>query len=197
MARAFQKMFWGYLFIILEIHIIFIDILAEPVGYYLILSGVSALANEFPIGKKARFLSLALLVISIPTVIMQGEFNQALFGQPSLITNWGWVTYFSVLNLLNIILIFYLCKLLVEVANQHKKFDLGKSASNTLIAYVIIMLCVELYSSFSINLPQSISAGTIFIVVLASLLMHLFVLLLLHQFKRRFQEVGSEVRVDQ
>lgn len=183
MADAFRKMFWGYLFIVLEIHI-FIDLLADPIGYWLLFSGISTLAKDFPIANKAKILSLALLLFSIPTVLIQGESSQ-----PALFT--GWTVYFNSIHLLNVVLVFYMCRLLMEIAKHHEDKLLVKSTYKTSMSYIVVMLLGELFSSFAINLSNTNFTGIIWVAIFASLLMHILFLSLLHQYKKRFHEVSK------
>lgn len=185
MASAFRKMFWGYFFIFLEIHI-FIDLLADPIGYWMIYSGISMLAKDSLSAKKPKILSQALIWFSIPTIVIQGEISQQVLGLPVTLT--GWTVYFSSLHLLNIILIFYLCKFLIEYSKQQSYNELSKSTANTLKAYIIVMLFAELYSSFAINLHETDAAYFIFPVIIASLMMHIVFLSHLHRYKKSFQD---------
>lgn len=184
MASAFRKMFWGYLFIFLEIHI-FIDLLADPIGYGMIYSGISMLAKESLSAKKPKILAQALIWYSLPTVFIQGEISQQALGLPVAFT--GWTVYFSSLHLLNIILVFYLCKLLIEYSKQQSQNELSKSTANTLKAYMIVMLFAELYFSFAINLHETDAVYIIFPVILTSLVMHIVFLSHLHRYRKWFQ----------
>ncbi|WP_272914196.1 hypothetical protein [Bacillus dakarensis] len=38
MDQAFNRIFWGYLFVWIEIHLFVVDLLPDPIGYWLILS---------------------------------------------------------------------------------------------------------------------------------------------------------------
>ena len=75
----FKKLFWGFLFVFLEIHII-IDILPDPIGYFMIFSGLILLLKNIPDskpGKHAMRWAQALIILSIPSVFLsQNEINQ-------------------------------------------------------------------------------------------------------------------------
>lgn len=184
MASAFRKMFWGYLFIFLEIHIV-IDLLADPIGYWMIYSGISMIAKDSLSAKKPKIISQALIWFSIPTVVIQGEIGQQALGLPVAVS--GWTVYFSSLHLFNIILVFYLCKFLIEFSNEQSRSELSKSTANTMRAYIMVMLFAELYSSFAMNLHETGMANMIFLFVIASLIMHIVFLSLLHRYRKAFQ----------
>ncbi|MCM3651395.1 hypothetical protein [Metabacillus litoralis] len=117
MNQAFNRIFWGYLFVLIEIHIIVIDILADPVGYYLIFSGITMLLKNFPIAHKARKLSFALIFISIPSVFIQQNAGINQLEQLSFLS--GWSLYMIVLDLVKLILVFYIFQLIMTIVHKH------------------------------------------------------------------------------
>lgn len=67
-SKAFDKFYWGFLFIMLNIPIIGFDILPDIVGYILIYQGLSLLEEEreeFEIGKKFAFPMIFLSILTI------------------------------------------------------------------------------------------------------------------------------------
>lgn len=67
--EAFIKIFWGLLFVVLDIRISSIDILPDFIGYILIVKGLTLLAPEHRGFRKARVLAIIMIFVSIPSLI--------------------------------------------------------------------------------------------------------------------------------
>ena len=182
MNQAFNRLFWGYLFVLFEIHIIVIDILADPVGYYLIFSGITMLLKDFPIAHKARKLSFALIFLSIPSIFIQQnvETNQL---QPLSFLS-GWSLYTTVLDLLNIILVFYLFQLIMAIVHQHADDGLIRRSSKTFSLYLIVKLIATIASPFAMNLSGDELLWIVLVTIFVSFIMEIAFLVLLWSFRK-------------
>lgn len=101
MSSIFLKIFWGYILTKLDIRI-YIDIFVDPIGYYLIYTGIKQLVKDFPIGNKAKIVSFGLIFYSLPSVVIDN------------LTNINWIWYYHILIFLDIILVFYLFQLIIR-----------------------------------------------------------------------------------
>jgi len=150
MKQALNKIFWGYILVLVEIHIVAIDILPDPVGYILIVSGATLLIQDFPVAKKARNLAVILIFVSLPTVIIQQHIDYFLLGQPSLFH--GWSVYSTGLGLVKIILVFYIFQLLMSIVKTSGNQALLTRTSRTFKVYITIMLAGAITTPFSLNI---------------------------------------------
>ncbi len=66
--KAFKKIFWGYLFTVINFRISGIDILPNIIGYIIILLGLKVLTNENEYFKKALNYNYGMIIISIPEI---------------------------------------------------------------------------------------------------------------------------------
>lgn len=161
---AFTKIFWGFLLVFLDIRLFMpIDLFADPIGYFLIFSGVHLLVNDFPIGRKAKYLSITLSILSIPTLFYDKV--DAGVGEYFSYLNW----YLSALGLAHYILIFFVFQLIVEIANRSKNENLIRRSSTTFIAFFIVTFVIYLWTTFAINLPMHsnwvISVSTLLLII--------------------------------
>jgi hypothetical protein len=62
---AFQKLFWGFLLIMLDIRIQGIDILPDVIGYYFFYSGMTMLASESEHFQKGTSYAIIMMVLSV------------------------------------------------------------------------------------------------------------------------------------
>ncbi|CQR46806.1 hypothetical protein BN1058_01081 [Paraliobacillus sp. PM-2] len=177
MKQAINRIFWGYLFVLIEIHIIMIDILAEPVGYWLIFSGVTMLQKDFTIAHKARKLSLVLIFISTPTVFVQQNAGTDQLGQLSFLS--GWSLYMIVLGLVQLILVFYIFQLIMVIVHKHGDTELIRRSARTFSTYIIVMLITELFNTFTINFSGDALAGITIVIIIISFIMQISFLILL------------------
>jgi hypothetical protein len=86
--EGFMKIFWGLLFVVLDIRIDSIDfILPDFIGYILIVKGLSLLAPEHRGFRKARVFALIMIFVSIPSIIeMKIDSKEATFLKRQLIS---------------------------------------------------------------------------------------------------------------
>lgn len=186
MNQAFNRIFWGYLFVLIEIHIIVIDILADPVGYYLIFSGITMLLKNFPIAHKARKLSFALIFISIPSVFIQQNVGINQLEQLSFLS--GWSLYMIVLDLVKLILVFYIFQLIMTIVHKHADDGLIRRSSRTFSIYIIVKLIATIANPFAINLSGDGLLWIVLITIIISFIMEIVFLILLWSLRKVHHE---------
>lgn len=177
MNRAYIKLFWGFLFALVEIHIM-IDILPDPVGYFLICSGIASLLAEFPVGGKAYYLAMALGFATIPTIFIP---QNAYDGTLQLVQFWGMYAFF--VGIVKLVLVFYVFQLMIEIAGK-REWGLVKRTNATFKYYISIMLVLQLYYTFTINLYGGFLSVITFFVVSAGMVMEIVFLVLLFRFRK-------------
>lgn len=186
MSEAFGKIFWGYLLVLFEIHIFVIDILPEPVGYYLIFSGIRLLLQDFPVGKKATNIALALIFISIPTVFVQQNTGIDQLGQLPFLS--GWPLYMTVLGVIKLILVFYIFQLIMTIVQKHRDFYLVNRSTKTFYTYIIVMVLTLIVHSFSINFSMDQFMVITVISIAVGFIMEIVFLVLL----KRMRQINYE-----
>lgn len=182
MKNAFQTIFWGYFFVWLDFYIM-IDLLPDPVGYFLIYSGVKRIASKFPICEKVKNLSLVLVILSIPNVFI----GPALTGGNSFLqlfelSDWSW--YSIALVVIDLLLIFYTFQLILEVVRTHGSARLIKRSKNLFIAYFCVVFLFYLSTTFAMNLPNNFILSITMGLLVISFVMHILFLILLLDVRR-------------
>lgn len=189
MKSSFRKIFWGLLLILLEIHIVIIDILPDPLGYFLIFSGVSALEMEKNASgdrNKVKTMALSLLFISIPTIFIQNTPNEVV--SPYSV----WPMYMTGLGILKLVLVFYLLKFMAAIAQERGVVELAKRTENTGKVYITAMLIVTLIQSFLENLTEGWATGLAVLTIIISLIMEVALLILVHKFGKLHPDTVQE-----
>ncbi|WP_432363249.1 hypothetical protein [Sporosarcina sp. UB5] len=154
MNKALGQIYWGYIFIFFRIHF-GIDLLADPIGYFLIYSGCSKLIKAYPVAQKAKIVALIGAFISIPSVFVN-------LSETTL--SFSWSTYAGLLFVVKMIMGYYLFTILKDVTKTFGDRALQQRTENTFKYYVAIHLIAFALLSFSMN----VSENGVFILSLAS-----------------------------
>lgn len=140
MKPAFRQLFWGFIIVYFEIHIVYVDVLAEPVGYYLIYKGLKLLVEHYSANKQSIAASLFLMFYSIPTVFIsnnRSDGSQALYFADH---------YVFSLHIGNLLLIFFIFKLMVELSSSHEQ--LQKRIQTYFLLYMIASFSSLIFQQF-------------------------------------------------
>ncbi|HWL24113.1 MAG TPA: hypothetical protein VNR38_10255 [Ureibacillus sp.] len=175
---AFLKIFWGFLLVWIDIRIM-IDILADPIGFYLIYSGIRSIVSKIPIGKKAEVIAILLVIFSIPTVLTS-EPTAPVSGVT--FSEWNW--YFTILNIAVLILIFYMFQIINEITKQSGNQAFHKRAFRIGVIYFIVMFITQISSTFAINLLLESLMPIALILLIAGIIMHIVFLVLLDEVRK-------------
>lgn len=174
MKNAFTKIFFGYLISQIELHMVFIDLLPDPIGYFLIFLGVRDLLEGHPAGRKAANWALALIFISLPTVLIpMPSSNGAIISEAGEIYHMG-------LPILQLILVFYLFQLLLEIAEKGFDLPLQNRTLKLFRFYIVWMLAAQICGAFLLGSTGQI---ILFFLTLGSLLLKALFLMLVWRFR--------------
>lgn len=183
MKINFKQMFWGFVFILLEIHLIYIDILPEPIGYYLIFASLVGVPSESRTGNLLKKLLIMLVLISIPTVFIQQNVNGNELGSFVGIPIWDTYTFF--LEILKLVIVFLVFQLIMSVVSTLGDEFLVSRSSQTFKIYMIVMLLITLTHTFAMNLSRDIITGYLFFTIPLGLIMEIMFLVLLWKLHKR------------
>lgn len=173
--EGFRKIFWGFIFVFLEIHLIAIDILPDPLGYYLIFKGLKQVNNHFEVESRGKLLALGLVYFSLPTVFLQNTSIE----QVSC-----WFFYMSIIGILNLVLAFNIFKIMVLIATNRKESNLLRRTEITFKVYMISMFLITFFEPFSINMNISEETGYFVFSAVIGLIMNIIFLVLLSKFSK-------------
>ncbi|QHE50760.1 hypothetical protein [Pontibacillus sp. HMF3514] len=180
MRSAFSKIFWGFLLTLLEIHIQFIDILPDPVGYFLIFLGLQTLVEKYPIGNKAQVLAAILAVLSIPTVFINESGTMNPMDSP--FTMW-WV-YSEVMMIIDLILIFFIFQLMLEVVKDYQEEALETYTRKFFKVYILSNLALIIFDALFINLSSEALVGLTIVAIVFFIILEIMFLVLLRKYMK-------------
>jgi hypothetical protein len=173
MKKSLSQILIGYVFIFISIRI-GIDLFAEPIGYLLIALACYRLGENFRDGKILAYLSSVLIFFSIPSVFI--DFNLVEYGY--------WFYYSNALYAGEIVLTFYLFRLLIKIAEAKHDTALKertRSLFNLLIPTNLLVLGLTAFLvAFEFEQLQVLA----FVLVLLLLVLNIAFLLLINTFKK-------------
>lgn len=149
MESGLNKLYWGFLFIMLGFRIQGFDILPDIVGYILFASAFSDLASEninFSIAAKYNIPMIILSVFSIYQSPVQGQsINFGSFGLISIVM--GIATF-----ILNLLIVYNLFLGIKSMAEQRGQFDLASESDERWNQYKLLQIAV-LFTFILIFIP--------------------------------------------
>ncbi|MBY0098593.1 hypothetical protein [Mesobacillus maritimus] len=173
--EGFRKIFWGFILVFVEIHLMVIDILPDPIGYYLIFSGVHLVNNYFGFNNKGKHVALGLVFLSLPTLFIQNQ---------SVIQMSASSIYLSLIGILNLVLAFYLFQLMVSISKQREDNPLHQRTTTTFIIYMVTMFFLTFLEAFSINMTEGTMMWFIVFSAIFGLVINIFFLALLLKYSK-------------
>ncbi|WP_394217512.1 hypothetical protein [Halobacillus trueperi] len=161
--NSFHRIFGGLLLVLLDIHLGQIEILADFIGYLLVLSALNGMDGNLKGMKGARSTTLIISVLAIP---------QAFLGQPAGTAegvNMGLdfpTIYYQSLGVLKLVLTFYLFQVFIDWAGKKEDDVLKERAQKLFRFYLTAHILYYALLPFSMNLPEN-TAIPLFIVGIA------------------------------
>ncbi|MBS4197287.1 hypothetical protein [Lederbergia citri] len=186
-AKAFTKIFWGFMIVFLDLKINQFDLLPDFIGYFIVVSGLIDLSTFSFYFKRANIYAIFLGLASIPTYFI-GEINILGGFIPSTSTILILATL-SIMTLIHLALIYYLLIGSIELANQHKKESLAYTTKNNLKIYIIVVLGVAVLTPFALNISETAALTLITIGSIASFVVEIMILILIWQYRKTFNNM--------
>lgn len=174
MNKALRYMFWGYLFIFIRIDVM-IDLLADPIGYYLIYAGCAKLVDAFPKAKKGMIVGLIGMFVSVPSVFVN-------LSDTELPIEWS--MYENLLSVLQLVVAYYLFIVLIEAAKMVGDQALQNRTQTTFNFFITIHLIALAFLSFSMNVSGDGWVAFTLITTIGALVMDILFLTLIGAIRR-------------
>lgn len=173
MKSALNLVFWGYLLVLLRFEI-GIDLLPDPVGYFLIALGCFGLREHYPIAQKAGNLAVGMIFISIPTVFINLDEVSSL----------GWGAYTIALLFLKLILAYFLFLILKTIVEDYDHAALINRTNTVYTFYITLNLLSLAFTSFSMNVSGDFWVVVGGVLILAPFIMEIVFLVLIRSIRK-------------
>jgi len=135
-VSPFGKLFWGFLIVFIDIRINGFDLLIDLVGYVLVVLGLAELAKRNPNFGRARVYATVLLALSALDLFTRSSGSRiVLFGSSGLTA-----VFFILLLLVNLMLIYLVCKGIAEMATAAHAPHLADLAMSRWVVFLITFI---------------------------------------------------------
>ncbi|RXT01914.1 hypothetical protein [Ammoniphilus sp. CFH 90114] len=164
-TTAYQRLFQGFLLILLDLRIQFFDILPDFVGYILVFRALGILASQHLNFSKAKPFALALIFLSLTNLL---PFTQANLLEYSFSTQeLGWLVIGQAIILTELFLLYWIIQGIYEVAKDRGNEELQEKAQFRWKFYFIATSVLLVYTPFALNLdPAWVQLMILFVVAL-------------------------------
>lgn len=189
---AYNKLFWGMMFIIFNINLGVINIMPDFIGYALIMSGLNILTKQHSIFEKGKIPAVILCIITLKDIVNLGTVD---------LLNGGfqmsspWLTAIGVVeSLLKLYLIYIICRGIYLLAEERGLTELKDSIKGRFYFYFALQLVMLFYIPFSLNISRNISPLMILVVII-NIIAALFIAGLFRKSKTQLGEGGEDLNV--
>lgn len=163
MLTGFNKIFWGLILVLLDFRIQNFDILPDFIGYWMIYQGLQALASYNYNFGKAKMYAAPLLVLSITDFFQwQIAIKDLQFSLPAI----GFILLFTLITVLNLFMIYYVCKGISEMSLEKNLIELSKRAKHRWQLYLYLNIGLLIIRPIFVLNPQIISLNIQFVAAL-------------------------------
>lgn len=159
--RGFRFLFWGFIFVLVDVRIQGFDVLPDIVGYILFAIGLGLLETENRAFAVAKVLSYPLILLSVFSIVqfqvpMNGGFhvNTMGFGSLSLLHS-------VITTVLDLMMVYHICKGIGDMATHAGCADLAEKAHRRWIQY----LCLDIFIFVALLLGFGAQAAGILIIL--------------------------------
>jgi hypothetical protein len=179
--KAFKKLFWGYIFIFINLRISGVDILPDSIGYIIILQGIKMLlpnSEHFTMAMKYNYPLIVLSLFSIyQNNIRDGYFT---LPQSSLI---GTIVGIAS-TVVSLLLMYNLFVGIKEMCRKNNIIDLSNTADELWNYYWKVLLAVFL--AIPIALIPVIGIIYLIVVIIIAIVVNIKILKLFWDISERF-----------
>jgi|GEM_PF-1932873 len=178
MRNAFKYILTGYILIFLDIHLI-IDILPDPIGYFMILQGTQKIEFNESGMHPTRIVATLMFFLSLPSILINPQTFQ--IHAPE----W-WGIYTTAIGVLDLILVYFLFQLIKKVVELLHSPELTIKTENTYKGYMVVMLSILIIQPFLTNMSEHTANGFAIFMILAGVITQITFLVFLRKLQKQF-----------
>lgn len=185
-ASSYNKLFWAMILITFDINLGPINILPNFIGYMLIYLALNELQHQHKIYEKGKIPSIILTILTIKNVI-HVDSNNLLSGQFTPV-NYSLVALDSVVSVINIYLIYIICKGIYLLCLERELKELQNSTKSRWVFFLIISIGVIFYMPFSLNMSITFKS----IIIFSAIIYVIAELSIVFLFRKAAVQLGNE-----
>ncbi|MBS4209566.1 hypothetical protein [Bacillus sp. FJAT-50079] len=187
MPKVINRIFWGLMLVLLDINIVFIDLLPDFIGYLLIASALGELQPFSKAFLKAKVTAFLLAILAIPYLLVP-QINILEEIQPSL----GIMLTNTIYHLLHIVFIFYLLHGFIDLAKNRKLPWMEKKTNSRGTFYMIVSLASATAVNFIFNVADTTIYFLLITTSIATFIAEISLLVLIRDFRGQFLSMNAD-----
>jgi hypothetical protein len=172
--RGLTKVLWGFLLVLIDINIEYINLIPDFVGYAMVAYGLMQLGFE-----KERNWATGIAIFSFPSFIIPNRNLLAPGGEGYYLED----LYFTSLMILHFLLMYFVISRLIKAAESKGVLDIAQKARFRLTLYAAANIFILVASPF-IVFYEEIFAFPIIAVAIFLFVMEVILLILISQFRK-------------
>lgn len=182
--NPFHRIFGGLLLVLIDIHFGQIEVLADFIGYLMVLSALNGMDGNLKGMKGARSTALIISVLAIPL---------AFIGQPTGTTMGVSIStdlitiYHQFTSVVHLVLSYFLFYVLMDWSRNEGNEDLRKRTRKLFRVYLATHIVYFALLPFSINIPENVTIPLFIVGLAALLILEISFLVLLRTYHKEHQ----------
>lgn len=176
----YNKLFWGFVLILIDINIGYFDILPDLIGYILIVHGLELLKKVNRDGEFSKAMVCAGILI-VSTLI--GIFFPIDLLEKITITNMTITIGFEIIQLC---MIYFILEGSVETLKLGEKAEIADDISRNQEKYVYLQLLLIFLTCFLINTNDDLYYFLTIGIVAGSIILNIWIVILINRIKKCF-----------
>lgn len=164
-ALSYRRLFWAMIIIIFDFNLGPINVLPNCIGYILTYFALNELQNQHEIYKKGKTPAILLTLLTLKDIIVSTNSDNLLIGKFAPV-NFGLMALGTLVMLINIYLIYIVCKGIYLLSIERDLEDVKKSTKARWKAFLVISVIMLFYMPFSLNISvQAKEMMIVFVIV--------------------------------
>jgi len=169
--RELRRLGWGLVIAMIDIRVWFFDLLPDIIGYIMIVSALQHLSSSQPVFKKAKYIAIVLIILSIPVFFTQTNVTITEFSSIPLTVH----LYSQLLLILHILMVYWIFNGLIGMLKQEGPILLLDAAVSRRNTYLVLNLAMVIFYPFLLNVEESWSMLIIVFGILSFIMELLFI----------------------
>lgn len=140
---GFKKLFWGFLFIMIDFRIMGFDILPDVVGYIFFALGLTALISNSAYFSKARSVNIPMIILSLFSIYQRQAQNNGFSAQ--LFVGYSSILgiFFAIASIvLDLLTVYYIFMGIKDMADKCEQIEIFSEADRRWNQYLLLTIAI-------------------------------------------------------
>jgi hypothetical protein len=171
LRRDLRRLGWGLVIAMIDIRVGFFDLLPDIIGYMMIVSALQHLSSLHAVFKKAKYIAIVLIILTIPVLFIQTNVTITKFSSIPLTVH----LYSQLLFVLHILMAYWIFNGLIGMLKQEGNIQLLDAAISRRNTYLVFNISMIIFYPFLLNVEESWSMLLIVFGILLFIMELLFI----------------------